>query len=206
MRYLKYFALLAICMFPAALPSHAQVAVGVGVAPVYLGPGAACAYGYYGYYPYACAPYGYYGPDWFVDGFFIGAGPWFHGFYGRGFYGRGFRGRGFDGRGRGFGGRGGFRGGAGSFHGGSGFRGGSGSFHGGSGFRSGSGGFHGGGGFRRRLRRLPWRWRVPWWRGRPRRRTPVISQNSSTEDRSGWQYPLTAVSAFSALECWNSVS
>jgi hypothetical protein len=26
-----------------------------------------------------CAPYGYYGPEWFTGGVFIGAGPWFHG-------------------------------------------------------------------------------------------------------------------------------
>ena len=57
---------------------QAQVAVGIGVAPV-------CPYGYFDYAPYDCAPYGYYGPDWFVGGLFIGAGPWFHGrpgFYG----------------------------------------------------------------------------------------------------------------------------
>jgi hypothetical protein len=39
----------------------------------------ACPYGYYDFYPYACAPYGYYGPEWFVDGVFIGVGRWFHG-------------------------------------------------------------------------------------------------------------------------------
>ncbi len=101
MRYLKYIALLAICMFVAATPSHAQrVVIGVGVGPAYVGPAPVCAYGYYGYYPYACAPYGYYGPDYFVSGVFIGAGPWFHGFYGRpGFYGRGYYGRGYYGRG-----------------------------------------------------------------------------------------------------------
>ncbi len=38
-----------------------------------------CPYGYYDYVPYTCAPYGYYGPEWFVDGVFVGAGPWFHG-------------------------------------------------------------------------------------------------------------------------------
>jgi hypothetical protein len=38
-----------------------------------------CPYGYYDFAPYACAPYGYYGPEWFVGGFFIGNGPWFHG-------------------------------------------------------------------------------------------------------------------------------
>jgi hypothetical protein len=44
-----------------------------------------CPYGYFDYPPYDCAPYGYYGPDWFVGGVFIGAGPWFHGHHG--FYG-----------------------------------------------------------------------------------------------------------------------
>jgi ribosomal-protein-alanine N-acetyltransferase len=36
-------------------------------------------YGYYDTAPYGCAPYGYYGPEWFTGGVFIGAGPWFHG-------------------------------------------------------------------------------------------------------------------------------
>lgn len=51
---------------------QAQVAVSIGAAPD-------CPYGYYDYAPYACAPYGYYGPEWFLNGAFIGAGPWFHG-------------------------------------------------------------------------------------------------------------------------------
>ncbi|MFZ0818252.1 MAG: hypothetical protein WAM78_22180, partial [Candidatus Sulfotelmatobacter sp.] len=74
MRYMKYLALVAALMLPLAFaqPSQAQVAVGVGVG----GP-PACAYGYYGYAPYACAPYGYYGPSWFSGGLFIGAGPWY---------------------------------------------------------------------------------------------------------------------------------
>ncbi|MGC0774126.1 MAG: hypothetical protein WB543_14430, partial [Candidatus Acidiferrum sp.] len=95
MRYLRYLALFAICALPAALPSQAQVSVGVGVGygPGYYDDGyddapPVCVYGYYSYYPYACAPYGYYGPDWFYDGVFIGAGPWFHGFRG-GYWGRG---------------------------------------------------------------------------------------------------------------------
>lgn len=54
--------------------ANAQVSVGVNI-----GPPPACPYGYYDYPPYACAPYGYYGPEWFVNGVFIGAGPWFHG-------------------------------------------------------------------------------------------------------------------------------
>jgi hypothetical protein len=59
--------------FTATAPrSEAQVAIGIGAAPV-------CPYGYYDYAPYACAPYGYYGPEWFSGGVFIGAGPWFHG-------------------------------------------------------------------------------------------------------------------------------
>ena len=57
----------------AAAPiAHAQVSVGIGVAPD-------CPYGYYDAPPYYCAPYGYYGPEWFSGGVFIGAGPWFHG-------------------------------------------------------------------------------------------------------------------------------
>src|SRR6202046_2028985 len=84
MRYLKYLALVGVLMLPLAY-SQAQVSVGVGFGPGYIGAAPVCDYGYYSYYPYACAPYGYYGPDWFVGGLFIGAGPWFHG--PRGFYG-----------------------------------------------------------------------------------------------------------------------
>jgi hypothetical protein len=154
MKYLKYLALVGVLMLPLmySQPSQAQVAVGVG-----FGPPVGCSYGYYNYYPYACAPYGYYGPDWFAGGLFIGAGPWYgwgrgwgyggwgHGYYGRGGWGgSGFAGgRGFNGA-RGFaGGRGVARGSAGGFHGGA-VHGGS-SFHGGA-AHSGGGGFHGGGG------------------------------------------------------------
>jgi hypothetical protein len=69
-------ALSAGCVVPG--PYTTQVSAGVGLAP-------ACPYGYFDYTPYDCAPYGYYGPDWFIGGAFIGAGPWFHG--ARGFYG-----------------------------------------------------------------------------------------------------------------------
>jgi hypothetical protein len=75
MRFLKYLSLLAVasCLFFVGPPkSHAQIAVQIGPAPV-------CPYGYYDYPPYACAPWGYYGPEWFSGGVFIGAGPWFHG-------------------------------------------------------------------------------------------------------------------------------
>lgn len=90
MKVLRYLALLSILCLPAAY-AHGQVAFGVGVAPYYGGYYAppACAYAYYPSYPYACAPYGYYGPEWFSGGLFVGAGPWFRGGYG-GYYGRGY--------------------------------------------------------------------------------------------------------------------
>lgn len=71
----KYVALAfvaAICFMVAAPKAQAGVDISIGVEP-------ACPYGYYDYAPYACAPYGYYGPEWFSGGVFIGAGPWFHG-------------------------------------------------------------------------------------------------------------------------------
>src|SRR6266436_6705430 len=131
MRYLRYLALLGIFMLTASY-SKAQVSVGIGVGPGYGYVGAApvCSYGYYDYYPYACAPYGFYGPDYFVGGVFIGAGPWYRGYYGRGGYGYYGRGRGyargysndrFYGRGNGYSGHGGgeSRGsGGGGYHGG----------------------------------------------------------------------------------------
>lgn len=154
MRYLKYLALVTVLIIPAAF-AHGEVAVGVGVgfgpAYGYVGGPPVCHYGYYSFYPYACAPYGYYGPDWFVGGVFIGAGPWYHSYWGRGFYGRsgwsydrGFHGRdSYGGREYNGGGRGYYRGGYGG-----GYAHGS---HGGGYARGGfSGGVHGGGGgFRR---------------------------------------------------------
>jgi hypothetical protein len=59
-------------MMLSAQKASAQVAVEIGVAPE-------CPYGYYDAAPYGCAPYGYYGPEWFTGGVFIGTGPWFHG-------------------------------------------------------------------------------------------------------------------------------
>jgi hypothetical protein len=81
MKTLKHLGLLAFAAGLLLAPAHqatAQVSVGIGVAPV-------CPYGYYEDPPYNCAPDGYYGPEWFSGGVFIGAGPWFHGpenFYG----------------------------------------------------------------------------------------------------------------------------
>jgi len=156
MRYPRVLVVLALCLIavPAAHAQPVVVSVGIGAPVVVAGP-PVCAYGYYPYYPYACAPYGYYGTDWFVGGVFIGAGPWYHGYYGHpGWYGRdwdrrGWRGRDRDDdgwRGRDLGDRGwhgheGFEGRRGNFHGGEGFRGGN-SFHGGGGFHGGHGGGH----------------------------------------------------------------
>src|SRR6266536_5603003 len=115
MHYLKYLAVVGTLLLVAAA-APAQVAVGVQVGSDYydyddLGPPPECVYGYYSYYPYACAPYGYYGPDYFLGGIFIGAGPWYnyygHSYYGRGDYGRGYYPRRGHGYGHGFyGGRG----------------------------------------------------------------------------------------------------
>ena len=77
LKSLAFFAL-AAAMLSGFSGAPAQVSVNIGVAPV-------CPYGYYDFAPYNCSPYGYYGPDWFVGGIFIGAGPWYHGrggFYG----------------------------------------------------------------------------------------------------------------------------
>ena len=82
MSYWKTFALSAAAsiLLAGSAVAPAQISVGVN-----LGPEPGCPYGYFDYAPYNCAPYGYYGPDWFNSGLFIGAGPWFHG--PRGFYG-----------------------------------------------------------------------------------------------------------------------
>jgi hypothetical protein len=71
----KFFALAtlaAMCFAVTASKTQAQVSVEVGAAPD-------CPYGYYDVAPYSCAPSGYYGPEWFNEGTFTGAGPWFHG-------------------------------------------------------------------------------------------------------------------------------
>jgi len=81
-RYFKYFALLLAVLAVPAIHSQAQVRIGIGVniGPsygVYNAP-PVCEWGFYQTYPFGCAPYGYYGPEWFVDGVFIGAGPWYN--------------------------------------------------------------------------------------------------------------------------------
>jgi hypothetical protein len=82
MRIVRAICLLSlICLFCGATahaPAQVSVGVNIGAPPI-------CPYGYFDYAPYDCAPYGYYGPDWFINGVFVGAGPWFHG--PRGFWG-----------------------------------------------------------------------------------------------------------------------
>ncbi len=75
MSKLRIFALAAVAAVIAVggvSKANAQIGINIGVAPD-------CPYGYYDTDPYGCAPYGYYGPEWFTGGAFIGAGPWFHG-------------------------------------------------------------------------------------------------------------------------------
>jgi hypothetical protein len=75
MHGLKVLALAVVAGFAftaVSTTSQAQIVVSVGAAPD-------CPYGYYDAAPYNCAPYGYYGPEWFNGGVFIGAGQWFHG-------------------------------------------------------------------------------------------------------------------------------
>jgi len=65
-------AVAGIALVGTAVMSHAQISVSIGAEP-------ACPYGYYDYAPYSCSPSGYYGPQYFNSGAFIGVGPWFHG-------------------------------------------------------------------------------------------------------------------------------
>src|SRR5665213_1306859 len=81
MHILKRMSILAIAIgffMVAGDRASAQISVSIGAPPV-------CPYGYYEVPPYNCAPDGYFGPEWFSGGVFIGAGPWYHGpehFYG----------------------------------------------------------------------------------------------------------------------------
>ena len=72
---LQYLAItaIAVTLLSAGFVAPAQI----GIA---LWSGAVCPYGYFDYPTYSCAPYGYYGPDWFVGRLFIGPG---RGFMGR---------------------------------------------------------------------------------------------------------------------------
>jgi hypothetical protein len=72
LRHLSLLIIAAVLLMGTGRDASAQVAVSIGEPPV-------CPYGYYEVPPYNCAPDGFYGPEWFSGGVFIGAGPWFHG-------------------------------------------------------------------------------------------------------------------------------
>lgn len=92
MRNLKRLTLAGLCFglclaFVPLANAAPRWGVQIGVGPgYYVDEPPVCPYGYYPYYPYACVPYGYYGPEWFSGGVFIGAGPWAHGYHGHGHY------------------------------------------------------------------------------------------------------------------------
>jgi hypothetical protein len=72
------FVLLATAALIGLTTGAPTAAAQVGV-DVNIGPPPDCPYGYHDVPPYGCAAAGYYGPEWFNGGVFIGAGPWFHG-------------------------------------------------------------------------------------------------------------------------------
>jgi hypothetical protein len=72
-RYLAVSAVVGLCFMSFTAKADAQVSFGVQI-----GAQPECPYGYFDYPPYDCAPYGYYGPEWFPNGEFLGTGPWYH--------------------------------------------------------------------------------------------------------------------------------
>jgi len=71
-QFLVLAAVAAACLAATGSKAQAQHSTNIGEAPE-------CPYGYYDVAPYSCAPSGYYGPEWFSEDVFVGAGPWFHG-------------------------------------------------------------------------------------------------------------------------------
>jgi len=52
------------------------IGVGASFAQVVVTVPPSCPFGYYDVPPYDCAPAGYYPPEYFYGGIFLGAGPW----------------------------------------------------------------------------------------------------------------------------------
>ena len=71
-KFLALAGVAAVFLAGSTPQTQAQINISIGAEP-------SCPYGYYDYAPYSCAAYGYYGPQWFVGGRFVGAGRWFHG-------------------------------------------------------------------------------------------------------------------------------
>lgn len=136
----------AILLATMALAPTASAQVVISLTPP------VCAYGYYDYQPYACAPMGFYGPGYFYGGIFLGVGPWGNWGYSHGWGGHRFNGGGggvYVAHGYGGSHGGGYHGSShttvvhsGNYNGASH----SSAVHGGSSHNSGGGGSHGGGG------------------------------------------------------------
>ena len=71
-KFLALAGVAAVFLAGSTPQTQAQINISIGAEP-------SCPYGYYDFAPYSCAAYGYYGPQWFVGGRFVGAGRWFHG-------------------------------------------------------------------------------------------------------------------------------
>ena len=101
---LNFKVLAVVLTLFAMLSMVPSASAGIGIyitPPVIAVAPPVCEFGYYDYEPYACAPYGYYPPDFFYSGVFIGVGPWWgwgynHGWAGHPFGGR-YRGHGYEG-------------------------------------------------------------------------------------------------------------
>jgi len=76
-KYLTLAIIAGVCLTISVPKAQAQFGVEVGPVGVQVGTPPVCPYGYYDYAPYPCAPYGYWGPEYFQDGIFVGVGPWF---------------------------------------------------------------------------------------------------------------------------------
>jgi|SRR5208282_2689189 len=90
--FLWLFSMFLFLMLPALASAQVGVVIGGPAVGVEIGVPPVCEYGYFDYYPYECAPYGFYGPDFFYNGIFIGVGPWWGWGYGHGWGGYRFHG------------------------------------------------------------------------------------------------------------------
>ncbi|MEO6806484.1 MAG: hypothetical protein ABI286_04415 [Edaphobacter sp.] len=82
---------IALLTFLAFAPkANAQISINIGIGT----PPPVCPYDYYNYAPYACSPTGFWGPEYFYNGVFLGVGPWYHWGYNHGWGRHRFVGRG----------------------------------------------------------------------------------------------------------------
>lgn len=71
-RILALSAVAAVALVMAIPAAQAQISISIGPQPQ-------CPYGDYDYAPYRCSPSGYYGPQYFNGGGFVGVEPWSRG-------------------------------------------------------------------------------------------------------------------------------